>query len=272
MNLQNIFSEIEKTDPEIYERLDSRRKVMHRFKNLGGKLALTAIPVALGSMLNKAYGQTPPNIVAILNFALTLEYLESDFYNSATSNPALIDASEIASFEIIKQHELVHIDFLTATITSLGGIPTSKPLFDFTAGGMYNDVFTNYKTFLALSQTFEDTGVRAYKGQVAGLISNNEILTAALRIHSVEGRHAAHVRMIRRLVGTDSSEKPWITGKSTNGIGSSVQASYDGEDNTIQLGIDIGDLNNVNNTTATESFDEPLTTDEVLAIIDPFIL
>jgi hypothetical protein len=273
MNLQNIFNEIEKTDPEIYERLDDRRSVMHRFKNLGGKLALTTIPVALGGMLSKAYGQAPPSdIIAILNFALTLEYLESGFYNTAVGTSGLIDASEMASFADIQDDENAHVTFLSATITSLGGTPVTKPEFDFTAGGAFADVFSNYQTFLAVSQTFEDTGVRAYKGQAGGLISNNTVLTAALQIHSVEARHASHVRKVRRLTGADSSEKPWITGKSTNGIGSAVQASYDGEDNTMQLGVDITMLPGMNASIATESFDEPLDMQAILDIVDPFII
>ena len=272
MNLQNIFNEIEKTDPEIYERLDSRRNIMHRFKSFGGKLALTAIPVALGSMLNKAYGQTPSNIVDILNFALTLEYLESDFYTTTiVSLGSKIDPSETSSFALIKQQEDEHVAFLTTTIASLGGIPATKPEFDFTKGNSVNP-FENYLQFLALAQIFEDTGVRAYKGQVTGLISNNEILTAALQIHSVEGRHAAHVRNIRRLRGDDPKEKPWITGKSTNGIGSDAQPTYDGEENSTQLGIDLITLSNISSSSATESFDEPLTMDQVNAIIDPYIL
>src|SRR5215469_14272211 len=103
MNFENIFSEIEKTDPEIYERLDTRRQAMHRFANLSGKLALTAIPFALGSMLNKAYGQTPSNIVDILNFALKLEYLESDFYTTAINHEGFIKDPDIASFNLIAQ-------------------------------------------------------------------------------------------------------------------------------------------------------------------------
>lgn len=272
MNLQNIFNEIEKTDPEVYERLDSRRHVMHRFTNLGGKLALTALPFALGGMLNKAYGQTSTDIVGILNFALTLEYLESGFYNTAVGTSGLIDASQMASFADIQQDENAHVAFLTATITSLGGTPAAKPEFDFTAGGAFSTVFSDYQTFLAVSQTFEDTGVRAYKGQAGGLISNNTVLTAALQIHSVEARHAAHVRQVRRITGADATEKPWISGKSTNGIGSAVQASYDGEDNVTQLGIDVSTLPGVTGSIATEAFDEPLTIEAVLAIVDPFIV
>jgi hypothetical protein len=254
MNLKNIFNAIEQTDPEIYERLNSRRNVMHRFKNLGGKLALTAIPLALGNMLN---------------FALTLEYLESDFYTQALNMPGFIQDAD--TFNLINKHEAAHVAFLTTTITGLQGTPVTKPEFDFTANGTYPTVFSNYQTFLALSQTFEDTGVRAYKGQAAGLISNNNVLTAALQIHSVEARHAAHVRMIRRTNGDSPNEKPWITGNDTSGIGSSVQASYNGEENVMQLSIDISKLPGVNPSAATEAFDEPLTMDEVNAIIQPFI-
>ena len=270
MNLKNIFNQIESTDPEIYERLDTRRHVMHRFKNLGRKLALTAIPVALGSMLNKAYGQTPTTIVDILNFALKLEYLESDFYTKALEHTDLIDVSEVLSFTKIKQHEDAHVAFLQQTISGLSGTPITKPEFIFSK--VSQNVFTNYQKFLAQSQIFEDTGVRAYKGQAGNLISNNDILTAALQIHSIEARHAAHVRKIRRTTGADVNEKPWITGKSTNGIGASAEPTYNGEDNVQQLTInDITTLTNVSQSGATESFDEPLTMDEVNAIINPFI-
>ena len=47
MNLQNIVTEIEKVDPEVYERLDTRRSAMKNFANLGGKIALAAVPLAL---------------------------------------------------------------------------------------------------------------------------------------------------------------------------------------------------------------------------------
>ncbi len=273
MNLQNIFNEIEKADPEIYERLDNRRQVMHRFTKLGGKLALTAIPVALGGMFNKAYSQAPSDIVAILNFALTLEYLESEFYNTAVAKAGLIDAAEVKSFKDIQEDENAHVTFLTSTITALSGTPVVKPTFDFTAGGAFPTVFSDYQVFLAVSQTFEDTGVRAYKGQAGGLMSNNDVLTAALQIHSVEARYASHVRKIR---SASASLKPWITGKDTGGIGAAVQASYNGEENTTQLMIDVTTLASAGTSTtsaniATEAFDEPLDMQTVLAIVAPFI-
>lgn len=273
MNFKNILHEIEKADPEIYDRIDSRRKMMHRFKDLGGKLALTAIPLALGSMLNKAYSQTPPSdIVDILNFALTLEYLESEFYLTALGIPGFIDPTETASFTLIQQHEAAHVNFLTTTITSLSGTPVTKPEFDFTGKGIFPNVFTNYEMFLAVAQTFEDTGVRAYKGQVTGLMSNKDVLTAALQIHSVEARHAAHVRYIRRKTGASTEEKPWITSNSTDDIGAVVQSTYVGEDNVTQLRIILPTLENVSNRVATEAFDEPLSMDDINAIIDQFII
>ncbi len=276
MNLQNIFNQIENTDPEIYERLDGRRELMQRFTKLGSKFALTAVPVVLGGMLNKAYSQAPASIVSILNFALTLEYLESTFYAKGLATSGLIPESQRPSFDSIAKHELDHVQFLSSTIIALGGTPVAKPTFDYTAKGTFPDVFAtkDYATFLALSQTFEDTGVRAYKGQAGGLISNNDVLTAALQIHSVEARHASHIRSVRAALG--ASTKPWITLNNT-GIGAAVAASYAGEENTNQLGVNIKALPSIKGgsstsaDTATEAFDEPLTKAQVLTIVMPFI-
>ena len=275
MNINQIITEIEKVDPEVYDRMDSRRSTMRQFAKIGGRIALTALPLALGGMFKKAYGQTTTSITDVLNFALTLEYLESEFYKKAVSTPNLITAgAPLAAITVIRDHEVAHVSVLKSTITSLGGTPVSMPTFDFTAGGAFANVFSDYGTFLAVAQTFEDTGVRAYKGQAGNLISNNDVLTAALNIHSVEARHASHIRSMRRSLLAIDSIKPWITGKDTGGIGAAVQASYNGEENTNQATIEIVGINGqaISTNAATECFDEPLTMDQVLAIVDPFIV
>lgn len=279
MNLQHILTEIEKVDPEVYERLDTRRASLRSFSGIGKKLALTAIPLALGGMFKKTYAQTSniPSVVDVLNYALTLEYLEAEFYKMGVAASNLIpDATAIAAFTTIRDHEVAHVAALTATITALGGTPVAMPTFDFTAGNTFADVFTNYDTFLAVSQTFEDTGVRAYKGQAnnANLMANNDVLDAALRIHSVEARHASHVRYVRRIRYSDTAIKGWITGNTPAVPG--VEATYAGEDNTVQAGVTITSLplgtGTVSSSAATEAFDEPLTMDAVLAIVGPFIV
>jgi hypothetical protein len=159
---------------------------------------------------------------------------------------------------------------LKSTIQGLMSTPASPATYDFTAGGTFSDVMTNYSTFLAVSQTFEDTGVRAYKGRAAEIVQGGVYLTAALNIHSVEARHAAHVRTIRRKLTGDATIKPWIT----NAIptASPVAASYAGEDNVVQATITITNINGtgVSVANASEAFDEPLTAAQVLAIVKPF--
>lgn len=280
MNLENIITEIEKIDPEIYDKLDSRRDSMKSFARLSGRLALAAVPLALGGMFKKAYGQTPSNSISdVLQFALTLEYLEAEFYTKAVAASGLIPAgTALTSFTMIRDHENAHVAFLTAALKAMNVVPVSKPEFDFSAGkgsgnGPFKAVFSDYGLFLAVSQTFEDTGVRAYKGQAGNLISNNDVLTAALNIHSVEARHASYVRNVRRSMLMNTSIKPWITGKDTAGIGAAVQVSYDGEENTSQAGINIININgqSISSAAASESFDEPLSKDQVLAIVTPFL-
>jgi len=286
MKIENIINEIENVDPEIYQRLDGRRSAMKNFTKFSGKIALASLPIAFGSMLNKAYGSptgTTDAITDVLNFALTLEYIESEFYKKGydagvAGTLAIPAGAPIGAIKTIRDHENAHVAFLKTAITSLGGTPVAftAASFDFTAKGTFPTVFTDYALFLAVAQTFEDTGVRAYKGQAGNLISNNDILTAALNIHSVEARHASHIRQMRKanggLVPAGVDVKPWIT-LNQSGIGSSaVQASYDGEEVITQAGVNIVNIGGftISPSAASECFDEPLTKEQVVAIVTPF--
>lgn len=285
MNLQNIVSEIEKQDPEVYEKLSDRRKAMKDFSGFAGKVALAALPFAFGSMLKKAYGQTPSDIIGVLNFALTLEYLESEFYKAGVAAPNLIPVGTpaVAALTKIRNDENAHVTFLRGAITASGGTPVSFAAanFDFTGRGTFNAVFTNYDLFLAVAQTFEDTGVRAYKGQAPNLMSNNDVLTAALNIHSVEGRHAAHIRYMRRARQAANPAnalyvgniKPWIELNQSNIGSTAVQPSYNGEEATTQAGVNMLLVGGATFTpqAASAAFDEILTKEQVLAIVAPFI-
>ncbi|MEO8108648.1 MAG: ferritin-like domain-containing protein [Ginsengibacter sp.] len=287
MNLQNIISEIEKADPEVYDRLDTRRSAMKKFANLSGKVAVASIPFALGSMFKTAYGQSNSTVNDVLNFALTLEYLEAEFYNNIVGSPGYMTASAAAQGALskIKDDENKHVAFLKSV---LGAAAVAKPTFDFTAGnGSNTGPFAGYLGFyavqLAMAQTFEDTGVRAYKGQAPALQGNRTVLTAALEIHSVEARHASHIRQMRRAlnaaVPAGQTVKPWIT-LNQSGIdfpagNAAIQKSYNGEEVVTQAGVTItgiGGNSFIDAKAASEAFDEPLTTAQILDIVDPFIV
>lgn len=271
-------------DPELAERVLSRRAAILRGASVSAGvaagLALASVPVALAAFSREAFGQgasLPQDIIDVLNFALTLEYLESTFYDTGVATSGLIPSSDIAIFQQIMKHEDAHVVFLQ---TTLGSAAVAKPSFDFTAGngsnnGPFADVFSNYETFKTVSQAFEDTGVRAFKGQAANLISNDAILTAALQIHSVEARHAAAVRQLRGLTG-------WISGTTGNlptaandavyGAGNPAD-SFPADDNTVQGGVDLATaIAGIDRARITEAFDEPLDRDTVLAIAAPFIV
>jgi hypothetical protein len=278
MNFENILKDIESADPEVYEKLSDRRGILKNFTGIGGKIALTALPFAIGSLFQKAYG-APTNLTVlnVLNFALVLEYLESTFYQQGLAAPNLIPAGQQQQdISTISAHEAEHVAFLTTVIKSAGGTPVSKPKFDFTAGsgtgnGPIKDMFTNYSTFLAAAQAFEDTGVRAYKGQAPFLVKGGATLTAALNIHSVEARHASHIRTMRKANGF-ADVKPWIT-LNQSGIGPIANPNYAGEENTVQTGIQIVNIGgfNISADAASEAFDEPLTRAQILTIITPFL-
>lgn len=293
MNFQNIINEIEKVDPEVYNRLDTRRNVMQRFSFVGKTLAMAAIPSAIGSMFKKAYGQTTDDIKDVLLFAYLLENLEAEFYKDVVSKFAVIGVPSgpaQGALTTIRDHEVAHVNFLRTVLMSLNvTVPMyTAASFDFSGGrgtgtGPFAAAATNYGVMLAVAQTFEDTGVRAYKGQAARLINNNDVLQAALQIHSVEARHAAHIRYMRRnlnqLVPTGVVIQPWIT-QDQSGIdtgnssaNAAIQLSYNGEGNASQAGVNINNIGGqqIANNEATEAFDEGLTKAQVTTIVTPFI-
>ncbi|MVM32405.1 ferritin-like domain-containing protein [Spirosoma sp. HMF4905] len=265
MNLQNILNEIEKVDGEIFDRLAhvSRRGL---FSSLTKKTIALAAPAVMASALNKSYGQAlPQGVKDVLNFALALEYLEFTFYDYG-HNLAMIPTNYKPAFELIRQHEQVHVRLLKSV---LGADAIAMPKFDFSAGGIFTDTFTNFATFSAIAQTFEDTGVRAYKGQAGNLQVAKPILQVALQIHATEAAHAANVRYMR-------GQKGWITGGTAalSGLPSVVDGNYKGEENTVQANVDLaaalaGD-NRITPAMVMQAFDEPLDKATVLGLVAPF--
>lgn len=178
----------------------SRRQMFRKIAKHGSKIALAAATpfVASGcAIIGAAVAPQTGLAKKTLAFAILLEELEHAFYVKALKVPDLIPASERIVFEQIRKHEGAHVFFLNTGLTGIGGFPKAAPRFDFTGRGRYPGVFSDYRTFLEVSQMFEDTGVKAYKGQAGNLITSSKLLSAALRIHSVEARHAAEIRRLR---------------------------------------------------------------------------
>lgn len=271
MNFIKILDNL--SNQELLNSKSSRRDSFKQFGRTGKNIALASIPFALAATSKKAKAATASMTAAalqaspteVLKFALTLEYLERNFYQMGMDTNGLIPEEDRAVFGQILKHEKSHVTFLD---TALEDNTIAEPDFDFTGGpgGLSLDTFSNYQTFLALSQGFEDTGVRAYKGQAGVLASDNNLLDYALQIHSVEARHASQVRRMR-------GSKRWIT-KNNNNLPTEFSGIYAGEQNTVQGGVDLAGLfdafGGVN--AVTEAFDEPLTMEAVNTIASVFIV
>ncbi len=148
-----------------------------------GKFSHGAATISLGS-----------GNFAVLNYALTLERLEAEFYTRAIGTPAFnglsADGKEV--FRDLRSHEVIHRDYLIAAISALGGTPVPDLEFTFPEAA-----FNDTEVLLELARTFEDLGVSAYNG-AAQLFSNDALgatlLTVAGKIVSVEARHASAIR------------------------------------------------------------------------------
>jgi Ferritin-like domain len=156
----------------------------------------------VGPFVREALAQEGGGDVEILNFALTLEYLEAAFYTQGLKQVSGLSADIRSLATEIRDNENEHVDALAQTIKDLGGQPVKAPGVDF--GG----AFASQKAFLELAQTFEDTGVSAYNG-AAPMIMSPDVLGAAGSIVQVEARHAAAIRSLNGQPIADSGfDKP----------------------------------------------------------------
>lgn len=131
-----------------------------------------------------ALAQASTTDLEILNYALTLEYLEADFYAQGIAG-GILEGRELELVDPIAQHEAAHVTSLTDTINQLGGTPAELPQFTYPDG-----TFTDRDMFLTNASVFEELGVTAYHGQIT-VIESVDILAAAAAIAGVESRHAA---------------------------------------------------------------------------------
>lgn len=155
---------------------------------LRGALATGAIfgATSVAAFVSQAFAETGGGDAEILNFALTLEYLEADFYTDKGKQVGL--SGQAKSYAtLFGAEEEAHVSALTAAIKSLGGTPVAKPRFVFPV--------TNESSFLTLASVLENTGVGAYNGAAPSLKSK-AVLGSAGGIVQVEARHAAAIDLL----------------------------------------------------------------------------
>ena len=311
-NDQTILGMIE---PDVATRLISRRQAIRKGAAISSVaatgLAMASVPVGLAALSREAFAQAQPSVTDVLNFALMLEIFENEFYKAVLGTSAVeaqntafatvraqaqATAGAVPALQQIQKHEAAHVEFLLDNgATNVLGLTGAS--FDFTgARGAGNGPFARATTelafLLAVAQGAEDTGVRAYKGQAANLMSNDEVLEAALRIHSVEARHAAKIRRMRRATGAPAVVRFSGTvsggGAAAAGAGNINPAPtqavvdafgliYANEQNTTHVTINVATSTGLPGgvdvtAAATEAFDEPLTKDQVRTIVQPFFI
>jgi len=208
------------TDSALRELADDPSSRKRFFKMLGGAGAVSAATVFLAACGDdkKASSSTAAPAASaddgnkgdlkVLNYALTLEFLEADFYKQVIASGLVKDAKVASIAKKFGQTEQEHVDALKATITKLGGKPVSAPATNF---GPTLD--KGLMAVLETAATVENLGAAAYLGQ-AGNIKSKEVLAAALSIHSVEARHAA---ALNTLVGRGFGGKGGLSGSLPDG-------------------------------------------------------
>ncbi|HEY1687858.1 MAG TPA: ferritin-like domain-containing protein [Solirubrobacteraceae bacterium] len=170
--------------------------------------ALASGAMAAGSQKGRPPASFGKGDIGILNFALTLEYLEAAFYNGASKAKLSLSKEAAGFLTVVTRDENAHVKFLKS---HLGSKAVKEPKFDFKGAN------TNVETFMKTSYVLENTGVHAYLGQ-AGNIVTPAYLAAAASIVTVEARHASVIGLLNEPSGSEIApegpfDKPYTAQK-----------------------------------------------------------
>ena len=141
---------------------------------------------AVTPFVSQALAEGAGGDAEVLNFALTLEYLEADFYRVAGARAGLSGTAKTYA-RLFGAEEQAHVSALTSAVKQLGGTPAKKPRFVFPV--------SDQSSFLALASVLENTGVGAYNGAAPSLKSK-AVLASAGSIVQIEARHAAAINLL----------------------------------------------------------------------------
>lgn len=196
---------------ETAEKVDGVTRASFLRKAGVGAGAVIGGGTLMGFLPSPASAGVAKSDVAILNYALTLEYLEAAFYTEAVAKGRF--SGKVGTFaKVVKAHEVAHVAALKG---ALGSAAVKKPKFDF------KGTTADEAKFKATAQALEDTGVAAYLGQV-GNIKSKQILAAAGSILPIEARHAGWIRDINGTVGAPAA---FEAGKSMSQILAAVKGT-----------------------------------------------
>jgi len=161
-------------------------------------LAAASVGAAAGTSLftSKAFAQiggTQDGDAGIFNFALTLEFLERDFYQMAL-DAGVLSGQALGVVTNLRDHEAAHVDAITAALQGAGATPAPKPQFTFPP-----DALASQDSVIQLASVLEPTGVGAYLG-AGPMIQNPDFLEAAGTIAGVEGDHVVAIKNLQGVV------------------------------------------------------------------------
>jgi hypothetical protein len=161
---------------------------------VGGGAVLSAFaPAALAGPGGRPPTKFGKGDIGILNYALTLEYLEAAFYNGATAASLALSPQAAAFLKVVTKDENAHVEFLKK---ALGRKAVASPAFEF------GEANKNAEKFMATSYVLENTGVHAYLGQVTN-IQSKAYVKAAGSILTIEARHASVIGLLNEAAGND---------------------------------------------------------------------
>lgn len=272
MKLGNIIDAIEGLGNNGQDKAD-RRGLLRSWSKAGLLLATSM------AITSKAHAEEDKvRISDAMNVILDMAHLISEYYSAALRTEGLIPTGKQRQTFLAMYADITgHIGYMKGQIIAMGGKPVDVKGYDFSGGqgteaGPFENSLSDYNIFLELAQLMEDIATGSFKSQVGNFTTSRAVVESAFNMHSINARHAAHIRSLRKALGVDV--EPWITmynGVSDREIDNEV---YHRESTAIQLDFTITEITKgkVSANRSREAFDDEFNTGEVIAFIRKFVI